>query len=228
MNIVDYIIIVITILFFIKGYKNGIIREGVSFVGLILVFILAFYLKNPVSIVMYKNLPFFNIGGLLKGISVINILIYEIAAFVLVLSLLMILLKIVLKLTKIIDKILKMTIILNFPSRVFGGILGLLEGIVISFIVVFIMFSVNKTRNYVTSSRYGEDLLIKMPMANKVTKPVIKSYKEIMKIGKEYKECEDRELANKEALDILLKYKIIDKKNAEYLIEVGKIDIGKY
>ena len=135
-------------------------------------------------------------------------------------------LKIVLKLTKIIDKILKMTIILNFPSRVLGGILGLLEGIVVSFIVVFIMFSVNKTRNYVTTSRYGEDLLIKMPMANKVTKPVIKSYKEIIKIGKEYKDSEDRELANKEALDILLKYRIIDKKNAKYLVETGKIEIS--
>ena len=150
MNIVDYIIIAITILFFIKGYKNGIIKEGVSFVGFILVFILAFSLKNPVSIAMYKNLPFFNIGGLLKGISVINILIYEMAAFVLVLSILMILFKLILKLTKLVDKILKMTIILNIPSRILGGILGiyeLLPAFIVGVISIFIVSLFTKKPN---------------------------------------------------------------------------------
>lgn len=225
MNIVDYIIIAITVLFFIKGYTNGIIKEGVSFLGFILVFILAFSLKNPVSIAMYKNLPFFNIGGLLKGISVINILIYEMAAFVLVLSILMILFKLILKLTKLVDKILKMTIILNIPSRILGGILGIVEGVIISFVIVFVMLGINKTRNYVTESKYGEDMLTKIPMVSGLTKPIYKSYNEIITLGKEYKDSDDRDKANKEALDVLLKYKIIDEKNADYLVKTGKIEI---
>ena len=81
MNIVDYILIAILILSAIKGYKTGLIPSVVNVVGVILVFVIAFYIKNPIADMLFKNLPFLNFGGIFTGITVANILFYEAIAY---------------------------------------------------------------------------------------------------------------------------------------------------
>ena len=68
MNIVDYIILVILILSAVKGFRQGLIPSIVNFVGVFLVFIIAFYLKAPISSLLYQNLPFLSFGGIFKGV----------------------------------------------------------------------------------------------------------------------------------------------------------------
>ena len=86
MNIVDAIIILIILMGAVIGFKNGVIRQTVSLVGFLLVIILAFLLKNPLSLWMYEHLPFFNFWGILKGVTVINILLYEVIAFLILVA----------------------------------------------------------------------------------------------------------------------------------------------
>ena len=227
MSIVDLVIIAIIVAYAIKGFIFGIIKEGVSFIGAILVFVAAFYLKNPISVFMYKHFPFFNLGGALKGISVLNVVIYELIAFLLVASVLAIILYLLVKLSNILNKILKLTIILDKPSKMLGMVLGVVEGVVIAFVLVFSMFLFNKTRKYMEDSKISPILLNEMPILTKYTKSVYNSVDEIIEISEKYEKSKNREKANKEALDVLLKYKVIDKENAEYLIETEKIDIGE-
>ena len=78
MNIVDIIIIVALLLGAISGFIRGFFKQTVMFVGTIIVVILSFILKNPLSLILYKNLPFFKFGGLTS----LNILMYEILAFI--------------------------------------------------------------------------------------------------------------------------------------------------
>ena len=58
----------------IAGFKAGFFRKTVDFVGMIIVIVLSFYLKNYVSYFMYTFLPFFNFSGAFSGLEVINIL----------------------------------------------------------------------------------------------------------------------------------------------------------
>lgn len=227
MSIVDLIILGIIIAYAIKGFVFGIIKEGVSFIGGILVFVAAFYLKNPISVFMYKHFPFFNLGGALKGISVLNVVIYELIAFILVAGILAIILYLLVKVSNILNKILKLTVILDKPSKMLGMVLGVAEGVVIAFVLVFSMFLFTKTRKYMEDSKISPILLNEMPILTKYTKSVYSSVDEIIEISEKYEKSKNREKANKEALDVLLKYKVIDKDNAEYLIETGKIDIGE-
>ena len=53
MNIVDYIILIILILCALKGFKQGTIPSIINFIGTFLIFIIAFYLKQPISTLMY-------------------------------------------------------------------------------------------------------------------------------------------------------------------------------
>lgn len=227
MSIVDIIIIALVVAYAIKGFIYGIIKEGVSFIGGILVFVAAYYLKNPVSVFMYKHFPFFNLGGMFDGISVLNVVIYELIAFLLVTSVLAVVLYLLVKLSNILNKILKLTVILDKPSKMLGMVLGVVEGAVITFVIVFSMSLFNKTRVYMEDSKISPILLNEMPILTKYTKSITSSIDEIVDISKKYEKSTNREKANKEALDVLLKYKVIDKENAEYLVETGKIDIGK-
>ena len=73
MNILDYLILIIIILGALYGYKRGFIGSLINFIGTIVVIILAFYLKNPISVFLYEHFPFFKISGFYSGISVYNI-----------------------------------------------------------------------------------------------------------------------------------------------------------
>ena len=67
MNVVDVIIIALLILGGVAGFKAGVIKKLTDFIGMFVVIILAFYLKNYISVIMYENLPFFNFFGLING-----------------------------------------------------------------------------------------------------------------------------------------------------------------
>ena len=56
MGVVDIIIIIFLIFGALLGFKRGFTRELVSFIGMFAIIVLAFILKNPVSVILYKNL----------------------------------------------------------------------------------------------------------------------------------------------------------------------------
>ena len=106
MNVVDVIIIALLILGGVAGFKAGVIKKLTDFIGMFVVIILAFYLKNYISVIMYENLPFFNFFGLINGIDALNILLYEVIAFLVIFIALLFVLKVVLMLTGLVEKIL--------------------------------------------------------------------------------------------------------------------------
>src|SRR5574344_1020632 len=114
LTIIDAVFIVFLLFGAAMGFTRGFIKSAVSFIGTIVVFGLAFYLKNPVSEFLYTNLPFFSFGGALEGVSVLNIIIYELIAFLLVVTILEIILKLIVMLSGVLEKILNMTIVLGF------------------------------------------------------------------------------------------------------------------
>ena len=77
MNILDVLIIIFIFLGAFAGLRRGLIKQTVLLVGLVLTLVISFYLRVPIATFFYKNLPFFNFTGIFKGMSVLNILVYE-------------------------------------------------------------------------------------------------------------------------------------------------------
>ena len=127
MNILDAVIIIFFIVGILAGFRRGVIKQTVLLVGIVIILVLSFYLRVPISTFLYKHLPFFSFGGLFKGVSVLNILLYELIAFLVVFSILYLILRVLLKLSGLLEKILKATIILGFFSKIAGGILYLIR-----------------------------------------------------------------------------------------------------
>ena len=172
---------------------------------------------------MYENMPFMNFGGILSGISVLNIIVYELLAFLLVAGLLLFIYKLIISFTNIIETILKATVILEIPSKIIGLIVGFIEGIVVVFILLFVMMQFNVTRDYIRESKLSENILTKTPILGNATSAVYNSLQEIYTLADTYKDSPNRDQVNLEALDILLKYKLIDTNNARVLVDTGKL-----
>ena len=221
----DIIIIMIIVFGALIGFKRGIIKQSVVTLGMILVVILSFALKNPVSAFMYKNFPFFSFNGIYEDISVLNILLYEIIAFSIVFSILSTILIIIIRISNSFDKILKLTFLFALPSRILGAILGAMEYYLIVFIFLFVImqpvFALNNSDLF-KNSKLKDVILEKTPFVSGYIEPTVKTVEEIEKLIKDRKKYDEKQF-NCKITNIMVKNKIIDKKSLDYLYSSGKI-----
>ena len=224
LTVIDSAVIIILLFGALIGFKRGIIKSAVSFIGLIIVLVLAFTLKNPLSEFMYTHLPFFNIGGAFAGVTILNILIYEIIAFLILVVLFGTILKLVVMVTGIVEKILDLTIILGFFSKIAGLIFGFVETYVIIFFTLFICYNFTNISNYIDEGTITSRILNSTPVLSGSISAENKSIKEIMALENEC--SSNKSECNMDALDIMLKYNVLKPDVAEKLINSGKVNIN--
>lgn len=224
LEIIDIIIILIIILGGIIGFKEGAIKKLTSAVGLILVLVLSFMLKNKLSVYFYENLPFIKLWGVFKGIDVLNVIFYEMVAFLVISSVLTIVYRILLGITGLIEKVLKATIILSIPSKIIGFFVGLVEYYVWVYIILFILTLPIINLREVYTSKIALKILKETPIVSEYTNKTLNIYNDIYKIVEEREDKTDSEI-NEEAMDTMLKYKIITVSSAEKLIKQNKVNV---
>lgn len=226
MNIIDAIIFLIILMGAVVGFKNGVIRQTVSLVGFLLVIILAFILKNPLSLWMYEHLPFFNFWGILKGVTVINILLYEVLAFLILVAIFSIVLKIILMAAKIIEKILEFTVVLGIPSKILGIFVGALEYYLFVFVLLYVVTLPIFDTKSIKESKFAVNILEKTPVLSSYTEDATKVLNDFVTLKDKYEKSSNSEEFNKDALKVLLEYKVVDVKSVDKLVERNKIKIN--
>ena len=205
------------------GFKRGFTRQLVCLIGIFAILVLSYILKNPISVILYNNLPFFNLGGVFKDTTVINILIYEALAFLIVFFILTVIFKILLTITKIFEKILTFTIILGIPSKILGALLGIVQNIIYVFIVLYILHLPTFNIGIVNDSKVGNEILNNTPILTTVCNKTLNVFNKIVELSKEYENTNNMKQFNQEALDIMIENNVITRENAQKLIDKGKI-----
>lgn len=225
MNIIDVCIILLLILGAVLGFKRGLTKSLASSIGFVAVIVFAFLLKNPLSEFMYQNLPFFDFWGIFKGITVLNILLYEIVAFLILVSVFSIILKVVIFATSVFEKLLNMTIILGIPSKILGMVVGIIEYYVIVFACLFIISLPIFNFDFISGSKWRNQILNNTPILTTMSKDTINVFNEFSELQDKYKNSSNQKEFNTEAMDIFLKYKIITVDSAIELANKEKISI---
>lgn len=225
MNVVDVIIIALLILGGVAGFKAGVIKKLTDFIGMFVVIILAFYLKNYISVIMYENLPFFNFFGLINGIDALNILLYEVIAFLVIFIALLFVLKVVLMLTGLVEKILKATVILSIPSKLLGIVVGVIEMYVYLFLILVIVSLPIFDSSFLKDSKMNNFILNNTPVLSGVSEEIIDIYGDVYNIIDNRKNKTNEQL-NEEILKVLIDKKVITKESAKKLVDKNKIHIN--
>ena len=225
LNIFDVGIILLLIMFLIVGFKNGVIREAFALIGIIAVFILSFVFKGLLGNLMCIILPFFKLSGVIEGFSVINILIYQIIAFMLVFAILLTIYEIFLKISKFIQKLVNLTIILILPSKLLGAVVSLIKGVIVLFAVFIVLMIPLKNSELFTGSTMVNQILYKTPILSQSSNNFIKTVEEIYNLAEKVSNKKiSTNAANLELLDMMLKHKIVNKSTVESLVKLHKLD----
>ena len=207
MNIVDILIIVFILLGAFIGFRDGFTKALVNAIGVIVVTAIAYVLKNPVSEILMSFMPFFNFGG----ITSLNIVLYEVIAFLLVFSILMIILKIVAVTTGIFETFLKFTIVLGIPSKILGAVVGAIKNYILVFFALYVLsLPTFASWSFINESSYREPILSRTPLLSMVAAQTVSVFDDFASLKDKY---------------IFLKYKVVTPKTVNSLIDNGKLDI---
>lgn len=224
LTIVDAIIILAILAGGVTGFKEGAIKKIASTVGLIVVVVLSFTLKNQLSVFFYENLPFFDLWGVFKGIQVLNIIFYEMLAFLIIAGLLTLIYRVLLGVTGIIEKILKATVILSIPSKIIGFVVGIIESYVWIYLILFVLTLPMFNIKIIYESNLATGMLNNTPILSKYTDQTVNVYNDLYKVIENRSEKTNEQL-NEESMDLMLKYDIITKESATNLIRRNKVNI---
>ena len=221
MNIFDIVIILLILLSGVTGLKQGLLKSGINLIGTILIYIIAFKMKDSIGLFLCKVCPFFKFDGYIT----LNILIYQLIAFVLIASILFSIFALILKLTGIVQKLIDLTVILDIPSKIGGFIVGLLEGYVVMFIIILILSVPLRNVEMFSKSKLVNKMLNDTPILSSTLDGVDDAIFNVFNITSVVGEGEDK--ITKVNLDIMKTYldcKVITKDDAIKIIDTGKLN----
>lgn len=227
MNIFDIIIILIILLSGVVGLKRVVLKELVMLIGTIIVYVIAFQLKTPLANFMMHYLPFFDFLGKLKGVVVLNVVLYQVLSFAIIASILLAIFNVILKVTGIIQKLIDLTIILTLPSKILGFIVGLFSGYLYVFIALIIFaIPLGGIDSFKDSNMVGQ-ILYKTPVLSNSLGGFKDAVKDVYTLTDKTVEAENVNTVqlNLDVMNILLKYKVVTSGDMEKLLDsTNKLD----
>lgn len=222
MGVVDIIIVVILIAFAIIGFKRGVLKSLVSFIGFILVIYFAYLLKNYLGDVFVTDLPFFDIKIGSVTSEVMNVVMYQTIAFLIVAILLGLIYKAIIIMSGIIEKFLTLTIVLGIPSKILGLIVGLLEGYIIVYLALFFAVQPYVKMDILNDSNCANIILNKTPILSSFASSTMEVINEVNDTVNN-NELKDFDL---KLSDLVLKHKVTSPEIMEKLVKIKKINVS--
>lgn len=222
--IIDILIVLFLALGGYYGWKAGVLKALVKFVGLIAIAIISFTLKGYLSTIFIKYLPFINLGGVFNELYSINIFVYNALAFLIIFILLYCVLNIILSITGFLNTLLKFTIVWILPSKILGAIVGVLEAWVFILLALFVLAQIPYTTSSIYASNIAPAMMKYTPLIGPFVEKTANSMEEIYVMVKDgIKEGSIQDLD----LQILVKALgsgIVTKDQLNELIDEGKIE----
>lgn len=223
-TVVNILLIVFLALGTYAGWRKGLIKSLVNLVGLVAVVILSYTFRPYLSNFLIDKMPFFNFMGL-EGLTAINILVYNVIAFVVIFVLLYCVLNIVISITGFIDTLLKFTVIWIIPSKIGGAIIGFFETWVFLFLLCFVLASFNLSSRFILDSKVANFMMDHTPIVGNylygISNAARDIYTDILKYQEENKSADE---LNVHILGIETNYGLISSEKVKELFETGKID----
>lgn len=224
MNIIDVVIIFGLILGGMAGARNGVFKQTTLLIGTILCFVLSWLLKDFIANFLSYTLPFFNFAGPFKGLTSLNIVMYQLIAFMILMALFTSVLVVLLKITDGFEKFLKFTVLLGIPSKILGFIVGVLEAYVILFAILFFVNQPAFNFGVVNESHFKDPILTSSPGLSNMVGDMNDAINDIYYITKDYHYSNNSNTFNRRVVNSLLEHNVIDEEYLNELRTRGKID----
>lgn len=208
-------------LFAYIGYKKGVFKQLISFVLFVLMTITAYKLRVFPASLCIKYLPFFNFGGAYNKVYSLNILIYQIISFIVILVLIYCIIYIIIGLTGISEYLTKKQLSFDLISKLFGLLFGLFEGFIVSFVISVCLLQFPMTQSLIMNNKVLKGMVEKTPIVSRVFSSTIVSSQEFYFVSQD--KAMSPEEKNLEMIRKLIRYEIISARTVQINIDNGKL-----
>lgn len=219
-NIFSVVIILLILACGLLGSKRGILKELVIIVGTIVIFAIAFFLKDILAGFFCEYLPFFNLRIPLGNLVSLNIIFYQLIAFLLIVIVLRLILQILIDVTGIFSRIINATIILALPNKLFGFIVGFIEGYILMFIFLTALSLPMSGVDLFMDSSVRKFIVNDTPVLKDTLGGLNHALEEVFSLSSE----DDKNTNDLKVIDIMLKYEVVTTEFMDNLKETGKLD----
>ena len=145
MTIADIVLILIFIFGIYLGYQSGFVKQLNDLIILFIVSIIAGKLSDIIYGFVYQFFPFFNFAGRSEGIKSINIILWKLILYLLIIMIIISIIRKIYKDLKLEEKITNNIIEAGTISRILGAIFSLPLIFVLSFNIILVFLSPNFT-----------------------------------------------------------------------------------
>ena len=198
-NNISILLVLIILSFGILGLKRGVIKEAAVVLGNIVAIILAFLLKGLLASFLINLFPPFRVNSVFGPLSSLSIIFYQLIAFLVLLIIFHFILRIIVSLSGIISKIVDATVILILPNRIFGFVLGIIEGYIIMCIVLNILMIPLSSNDDFMNSKVRKSIMEDTPVLKDSFGGINTTLEEIMALDK----SDSENSLNLKVIDIL-------------------------
>ena len=119
------------------------------------------------------------------------------------------LLNVLIRVTGVFEKLLDLTIVLGVASKVLGFIVGVIKGVAITFLILFILNQPVFKIDSINESKYANKILDHTPILSSIAGGMVDTINDIYKITKDSTKLEDKEI-DLESIEAMLKHKVIN------------------
>ena len=219
-NIFSVVIILLILSCGLLGSKRGILKELVIIVGTIVIFVIAFFLKDVLAGFFCENLPFFNLRIPLGNLVSLNVIFYQLIAFLLIVIVLRLILQILIDVTGIFSRIINATIILALPNKLLGFVVGLIEGYILMFIFLTVLSIPLSGSELFMDSSVRKFIVNDTPVLKDTLGGLNYAIEDVLSLSSE----DDRNANDLKVIDIMLKYDVVSTDFMDNLKKTGKLD----
>ena len=132
-SLMNVICIIVPIVGFIVGFMRGFYDKSVRIIEGGLIIVATLYLKNPMSSILYKYVPFLDFDY-----RVFNFILFEFISYVAVAILLVIIVHILNKFINVVERLVGIILHIGVPSNILGALVSLIEYTFFLYVFIFI------------------------------------------------------------------------------------------
>lgn len=216
-SVMNVICIVVPVIGFVVGLLRGFGNRGIRVIEGALIIFFSLLLKDPMSSILYRFVPFFDIDY-----KIVNILLYEFISYVIVAIILIVIFHLMNRFINVIDRIMGVIVGIGVPSGILGALVSFIEYTFYLYVFIFIVFFFSSITYSPIESSIANKIYYNMPVLRQVFGNSFDAY---IEVGNKIGSNGSVEKVNHDSMEILLRYKFISKTNAKYLIDTKKITI---
>ncbi len=214
-SVMNVICFVVPIVGFIVGLMKGFVDRSVRVIEGGIIIFLSLYLKNPISTLLYKFAPFFNMQY-----KVVNVLLYEFIAFVIIALIMVVIVYILNKFINFVSKVIGLIMSIGIPTPILGAFVSMAEYLFFLYVFIFIVFFFSNLTDSPVEASVANKIYYNMP----VLRPIFaKPFDSCLDVAKSISSNESADKINYNSMKILLDNGFITYDNAKYIIETNKI-----